>query len=179
MRSEPELNQTILIPFEPLLSVREHLESLPIIRFRPNIVLSSTTADDGTPPLLAWEEDGFTHLEVFESSSSSSSTPFGSEAKSKGKVGILCLARCARCLVPNIDPHEGIRDPHLPYKALQGYRQVEPQYVPLGKPCFGVLSTIEEDEREKKREDGWLKVGDVVRVTGVVDPDLRVAQKPS
>ncbi|CAO1623936.1 unnamed protein product [Parajaminaea phylloscopi] len=157
----------------------EQLKTLPITRFRPNIVLASESAT-GTPPLVAWEEDGFTEMEVFDKdgvqdrASSSSLLPFGSKARNRGKVTISCMARCARCLVTTIDPSSGVRDPHLPYKVLQGYRMAEPASRKVGKPCFGVLSAIQDSDRPGYQE-GVLKVGDIVRVTRVMDPAKRVA----
>lgn len=74
-------------------STAEQLASLPIIRFRPNIVLESEATIDGTPKLLPWEEDGFLELELFESGSDAKDIPFGQAAKGKGKLGISCMAR--------------------------------------------------------------------------------------
>lgn len=77
--------------------VAEQLESLPIVRFRPNIVLESQVAQDGTPALLPWEEDGFLELEIFDASGDSSDDgggpPSGSKARGRGKMGISCVAR--------------------------------------------------------------------------------------
>lgn len=157
----------------------EHLETLPIIRFRPNIVLGNVRGSQ-TPPLIPWEEDGFTELEIFDKddatirSQGSRAVPFGKNARTKGKVAIACMARCARCLVTTIDPETGNRDPHLPYKVLQGYRMAEPAARKIGKPCFGVLSAIQ-DRDARGQSEGVLKVGDVVRVTHTVDPEQRVA----
>lgn len=148
----------------------EQIETLPIIRFRPNIVLESSALDP-------WEEDGFTELEVFDTSSESSPA-YGSAAVGQGKVGISCMARCARCLVTTVDPETGVKDrptSSLPYKILQGYRMVEPAAKKIGKPCFGVLSAIKDDARGKRGVKGTLRVGDTVRVVACVDPDKRVA----
>lgn len=46
--------------------------------------------------------------------------------------------------VPNIDPSTGNRDPHIPYKPMQKYRQVDEIYNKMGKPCFGVLAALKE-----------------------------------
>lgn len=51
---------------------------------------------------------------------------------------------------------------------------VEPVPRRIGKPCFGVLSAIE-DSDERGRQEGYLKVGEIVRVTRTVDPAKRVA----
>jgi len=66
-------------------------------------------------------------------------------------------------MVPNIDPETGIRDAFLPYRVIIQSRKVD---TTLEKPCFGMLSCTREDH-------GTLSVGDVVRVTKTVDPDIR------
>lgn len=73
----------------------EQIETLPIIRFRPNIVLESTVAQDGTPKLHPWEEDGFVELEIFDAKDGQDA-PMGAEAKGKGKVGVSCMARVSK-----------------------------------------------------------------------------------
>ncbi|CAO1620134.1 unnamed protein product [Sympodiomycopsis kandeliae] len=148
------------------------IESLSIIRFRPNVVLESTRTDTGVPALQPWEEDGFLDLEIFSPSDNEATSLYGKDARNKGKVGISCVARCARCTVPSIDPETGIRDAHLPYKMLQGYRIVDPLYKKMGKPSFGVLSTIRQGSGQA---GGTLNVGDIVRVTEVMDASQRVS----
>ncbi|PWN24926.1 hypothetical protein BDZ90DRAFT_256150 [Jaminaea rosea] len=149
----------------------EHIETLPIIRFRPNILLES-------PDLLPWEEDGFTELEIFDTASSSANTPpYGASAIGAGRFGITCMARCGRCLVTTIDPETGVKDKpssSLPYKVLQGFRRVEPQSLKTGKPCFGMLSAIKDDQRGE-RLGQTIRVGDTVRVVGAMDPRGRAA----
>ncbi|KAJ9477748.1 putative SET3 histone deacetylase complex component Snt1p [Pseudozyma hubeiensis] len=142
----------------------EELSSLPITRFRPNIIVDN--APDSTTALSAWEEDGWTAAELFPSSSSSSEAPFGKEAEGQGRAGIYMLAKCARCMVPNIDPETGVRDNFLPYRVLQEYRQVDKLAAQKGKPCFGMLSVPREKE-------GVVRVGDVFRVTKTTDPMTR------
>ncbi len=78
------------------------------------------------------------------------------------------LAKCARCMVPNIDPETGVRDNFLPYRVLQEYRQVDKVAAAKGKPCFGMLSV----PREKQ---GVVRVGDVWRVTKTTDPMTRAS----
>jgi hypothetical protein len=143
----------------------EQLETLEITRFRPNIILKSTPAGD-MPALAPWEEDGFVELELFDAEAQGDDeAPFGDSAKGRGKLGISCMARAGRCLgesrrgaavancsslsaapsaVPNIDPSTGNRDPHIPYKPMQKYRQVDEIYNKMGKPCFGVLAALKE-----------------------------------
>ncbi|PWN18609.1 hypothetical protein BCV69DRAFT_301090 [Microstroma glucosiphilum] len=155
----------------------EQLETLEITRFRPNIILKSTPAGD-MPALAPWEEDGFVELELFdaEEGHDGGEPPFGDSAKGQGKLGISCMARAGRCLVPNIDPSTGNRDPHIPYKPMQKYRQVDEIYNKMGKPCFGVLAALKEGTARK----GVIRVGDIVRVTETTDPAQRNATpKPS
>lgn len=139
----------------------EELSSLPITRFRPNIIIDN--ASDASTPLSAWEEDGWTAAELFPANTAA---PFGKQAERKGRAGIYMLAKCARCMVPNIDPETGVRDNFLPYRVLQEYRQVDQEAAKKGKPCFGMLSV----PREKQ---GVIKVGDVFRVTKTTDPQTR------
>ena len=111
----------------------EELESLPITRFRPNIIV------DG-PTMVPWEEDGWTSLELLDATTRA---PPAAEAKGTGR-GVYLLEKCARCMVPNIDPETGVRDNFLPYRVLQQYRQVDPAAAEKGKPCFGMLSVPRE-----------------------------------
>ncbi|SPO22715.1 uncharacterized protein UTRI_01393 [Ustilago trichophora] len=141
----------------------EELASLPITRFRPNIIVDD--APNATTKLSPWEEDGWTAAELFDSSLTSEA-PLGAEAEGLGRAGIYMLAKCARCMVPNIDPETGVRDNHLPYRVMQEFRQVDPEAAKKGKPCFGMLSV----PREKQ---GVVKVGDVFRVTKTTDPATR------
>jgi uncharacterized protein len=85
-------------------------------RFRPNIVLGDTLSrDDGirSPRMAPWEEDSWEAFEVFDKSETSAlASKFGKDVEGKG-LGIYTLVRCGRCMVPNIDPATGIRDPHV------------------------------------------------------------------
>lgn len=150
------------------------LENFPIERFRPNIVVESFNDDRGhdlKKALIPWEEDAWTHVEIFDGRTSAASGKeaggigFGSNMYGKG-TSIDCVARCGRCLVPNVDPEEGIRDSHVPYSILQRWRQVQPEYAKKGKPCFGILAS-------PAQPSGLLKVGDIVRVTSVMNPQKR------
>ncbi|KAL9940065.1 hypothetical protein V8E36_000770 [Tilletia maclaganii] len=146
----------------------EQAENLEMERFRPNIcVASAPGAAQSGRALVPFEEDGWTALEVIDSSSKD--VPFGLEAENKDR-GVYCLARCARCQVPSIDIDTGKRDAHLPYKLLQRWRIVDEDSKRLGKPCFGMLSCF----REKS---GTLRVGDIVRVTRTTDPATRKMSK--
>lgn len=116
------------------------MHKLPINRYRPNVLLTSADGADGDGTLVGFEEDNWTHLEVFPSSSSEPA-PFGKEAEGKGK-GIFCLARCGRCTVPGVDIETGVRDGILPARVLQRFRMVD-QNQPYS-PCFGILSSPRE-----------------------------------
>jgi hypothetical protein len=153
----------------------EELESLPIERFRPNIVVESFNDDDGRntrKALTPWEEDSWTHIEVFDGQSyidSEHKTEYGRRLVGQG-TPLDCVARCGRCMVPNVDPDDGVRDNFIPYTVMQRFRQVQPEYAKAGKPCFGVLAS-------PSRASGTLRVGDIVRVTHVTDPAKRVMRK--
>lgn len=140
----------------------EELSALPITRFRPNIIVDSAPSSE--QKLVPWEEDAWMSAELFDSTASN--VPTGTEAEGKGRAGIYLLERCARCMVPNIDPETGVRDSFLPYRLLQEYRQVDKLAATKGKPCFGMLSV----PREKH---GIIKVGDIFRVTKTTDPATR------
>ncbi|EPQ31731.1 uncharacterized protein PFL1_01064 [Pseudozyma flocculosa PF-1] len=141
----------------------EELETLPITRFRPNIIVHTLPGSTG-PELVPWEEDGWKAAEFFHPSSGDK-PPMGAEAEGKGR-GLYILEKCARCMVPNIDPETGVRDNFLPYRVLQQYRQVDPKNAVKGKPCFGMLSVPRETS-------GVLRVGDIMRITKTVDPSTR------
>ncbi|MCO5585537.1 hypothetical protein L7F22_039470 [Adiantum nelumboides] len=150
------------------------LESFPIERFRPNILVESFNDDHGrdiNKALVPWEEDAWTHIEVFDGRTSAASGKdaggigFGSSIIGKG-TSIDCVARCGRCLVPNVDPQQGIRDNFIPFSVMAKFRQVQPEYAKKGKPCFGVLAS-------PAQPSGLIKVGDIVRVTSVMDPKKR------
>ncbi|EKM48020.1 uncharacterized protein PHACADRAFT_266593, partial [Phanerochaete carnosa HHB-10118-sp] len=67
-------------------------EKVPIERFRPNIVVRGA----GTP----FSEDIWEKVYV---------TPRGSNTKDESRSFTL-VSRCARCLLPNVDPATGVRD---------------------------------------------------------------------
>jgi uncharacterized protein YcbX len=92
----------------------DHIERLEIDRFRPNIVLGDASRNDRSyiPKMVPWEEDGWEAFEIFDKSDANATTMFGKDAEGKGR-GIYTLVRCGRCMVPNIDPATGIRDPHV------------------------------------------------------------------
>ncbi|KZP07271.1 hypothetical protein FIBSPDRAFT_875668 [Athelia psychrophila] len=137
----------------------EYVAGLQIDRFRPNIVLGDAPA--ATSKMTAFEEDGWESFEIIDQSlAGAAASMFGKAAIGMGQ-GIYTLVRCARCMVPNIDPATGVRDAHLPYRITIQSRQVDPT---IAKPCFGMLSCSRE-------ASGTLRVGDIVRVTSTADPD--------
>lgn len=119
-------------------------------RFRPNIIVDSVS---GSPQLTGFEEDDWSHVEIFPSSDAP--PPYGSAAEGLAH-GIYCMTRCMRCQVPCIDTDSGHRDAYLPSRVLQAYRRIDPSNKM--KACFGMLSTPRETS-------GTLTVGDIVRVT--------------
>lgn len=95
----------------------EYIELLEMDRFRPNIVLGDAPSHDDnsrTPKMVPWEEDGWAAFEIFdrESDAGELDSLCGKDAEGKGQ-GIYTIVRCARCMVPNVDPATGIRDPHV------------------------------------------------------------------
>lgn len=180
----------------------EVLARFEIERFRPNILVGDASAPGSiekeageqghwqeSQGLIPWEEDSWTHIEVFSPTEAKKGLGFGSQVEGKG-IGIECCIRCARCLVPSVDPKtvsasplsfitdagrlmtvmnlslKGVRDPHIPYLVLQKFRQVQPEMAKIGKPCFGMLSS-------PCQAQGTLKVGDTIRVTRTTDPAKR------
>lgn len=98
----------------------ERLRNLAIERFRINVIVSSK--EDAPQPLEAWEEDAWTHLEVFDKGST---PPMGLAARGKG-VGIDCNAHCGRCLVPSVDLEtvsSGALANRAPRSLIQWYRR--------------------------------------------------------
>ena len=78
-----------------------------------------TLPSSSRPALLAWEEDCFTHLEVFPADAADD-VDFGAEVKGQG-VGIDCNARCARCLVRGVS--ERWQERLLTSRASGAYRR--------------------------------------------------------
>jgi len=102
-----------------------------IERFRPNIVLkgAGAFAEDG------WEE-----------------ISFGSEAA----PSITLVSKCARCLLPNVDPETGVRDAAVPYKVIMKFRKgIDP--IEKMKPCIGCNGVPETDGEVKVGDDVYVK----------------------
>ncbi|KAF8868096.1 MOSC domain-containing protein [Infundibulicybe gibba] len=103
---------------------------VPIERFRPNIVIKG-----GGP----FAEDMWEEIAI------------GSETA----PGITLVSKCARCLLPNVSPDTGERDPAVPYKILMKFRTgIDP--ADKMKPCVGCNAV--------PAASGVVSVGDVVIV---------------
>ncbi|KAJ7665432.1 MOSC N-terminal beta barrel domain-containing protein [Mycena polygramma] len=85
-------------------------ESLVIERFRPNIVF------EGAGPFAedSWEEIRLGALDA---------------------PVISMVAKCTRCLLPNVSPETGVADKAVPYKTLMKFRRVDPENKM--KACLG------------------------------------------
>ncbi|GAA5902365.1 hypothetical protein JCM5296_003122 [Sporobolomyces johnsonii] len=101
---------------------------LEIQRFRPNIIVEGVREP--------FEEDGWKLIKV------------GTDDEIE-----VCF-RCARCMLPSVDPATGVRDRLLPDQVMTD-RVVSPVSGP--KVCFGMLSA-------PRKKSGSIKVGDVVTV---------------
>ncbi|GAA6060119.1 hypothetical protein JCM10212_003527 [Sporobolomyces blumeae] len=102
---------------------------LEISRFRPNIIVEGVERP--------FEEDGWKLIRI-----------------GQGDDEIEVCFRCARCMLPSVDPATGVRDKLLP-DAVMRDRVVSPQSG--RKVCFGMLSA-------PRNKHGRVKVGDVVSV---------------
>ncbi|KAJ3534892.1 hypothetical protein NM688_g7061 [Phlebia brevispora] len=114
-------------------------EDIPIERFRPNIVLRGV----GVP----FTEDSWKKIAI--------GPKHDTRLRQKETMNVTLVSRCARCLLPNVDPQTGVRDAAVPYKVLMKFRTgVDP--ANMNKPCFG-CNGVPEDE-------GTVQVGDFVTV---------------
>ncbi|KAJ9641020.1 hypothetical protein H2199_005688 [Coniosporium tulheliwenetii] len=130
-----------LAPVQPAQGRGE--KEISIERFRPNIVVRGS---------VPWAEDSWKTLRI-------ASTSKVSEEKTE-KAGELVLdvaARCARCLVPNVDPDTAEKHKRQPWDMLMKYRVVDEGIT--YKPCFGMLCV--------PREEGRIEVGMSLEVTEV------------
>ncbi|GAA5983386.1 hypothetical protein JCM10908_000265 [Rhodotorula pacifica] len=109
-------------------AAEKHKPPIEINRFRANVVVEGVKEP--------WEEDGWKQVRI------------GDELI---EVGF----RCARCMLPSVDPETAIRDKQIP-DAVMTDRAVQPLSAP--KVCFGMLAS------PAKREGGILRVGDPVTV---------------
>ncbi|KAJ8067327.1 hypothetical protein OCU04_004680 [Sclerotinia nivalis] len=121
-------------------------EEITIERFRPNIIVrgKDESKNDDTAP-AAWTEDEWKRVRIINKPNSGFlSTTLGSNG-----IDIDVQARCARCLVPNVNPETAEKDRHEPWDTLVSYRRVD-EGIKF-KPCFGMLSV--------PRSDGPIAVG--------------------
>lgn len=95
-------------------------------RFRPNIVLAGA--------MLPHAEDGWRHLRI-------------------GEVELAVVKPCSRCVIPSIDPDNGVRNGHI-LTVLRRYRARED-----GKTYFGQNVIV-----TKMPASACLREGDVVEV---------------
>lgn len=124
--------------------------SLPIQRFRPNIVLRSRKSSDGNQQnelYPAFSEDSWETIWV---------------KSDKGTLPIHLVTRCERCLLTTVDPETAHRDPNVPLAILRETRSriSQPGIKKRPSPCFGMYSIPEEPSNGFVR----IKVGDPVRV---------------
>ncbi|SGY77110.1 BQ5605_C005g03558 [Microbotryum silenes-dioicae] len=113
-------------------------QPLEILRWRGNVIV------DGAD---AWEEDGWNEIR-FE----------GREQSETMNVA----TRCARCMLPNVDPETGVRDKSVPDKPLRLFREgIWPIFAQ--KTFFGV-NLVPRTAR------GTLRVGDQVVVVKAFSP---------
>jgi len=85
-------------------------------RFRPNIVVVGA----GVP----FAEDMWREAII------------GDPATADSARTLTLVSKCARCLLPNVDPHTGVRDAAVPYKVLMKSR-TRKDPARLTEPCFG------------------------------------------
>jgi len=116
-----------------------------IERFRPNIIVSGV----GFEP---WNEDLWKTVRILSSNE-------GTKEKQRRPLTLDVPCRCLRCQVPNVDPETGIKNKEEPWNTLMQFRNVDAgnKY----KPCFGMLCV--------PREEGMVRVGDVLEVTEVTE----------
>lgn len=133
-------------------------EEITIERFRPNIIVRGKDASnkDDTAP-AAWTEDEWKRVRIINKPNSGflSTMTLGSNG-----IDIDVQARCARCLVPNVNPETAEKDQHEPWDTLVSYRRVD-EGIKF-KPCFGMLSV--------PRSDGPIAVGMKFEVLETTEP---------
>ncbi|KIP10154.1 hypothetical protein PHLGIDRAFT_66205 [Phlebiopsis gigantea 11061_1 CR5-6] len=118
-------------------------EKVPIERFRPNIVVKGA----GVP----FAEDTWQRITIHA----------GANRDVDESRTITLVSRCARCLLPNVDPSTGIRDAAVPYKVIMKFRTgVDPSNA--NKPCFGSNGV--------PGGNGVVRVGDHIAIRGWVQP---------
>ncbi|OBZ68462.1 Mitochondrial amidoxime-reducing component 1 [Grifola frondosa] len=109
-------------------------------RFRPNIVLKGSG--------LPFAEDTWREIVI--------APELESNPKSASSTKTFTLvSKCARCLLPNVDPATGTRDAAVPYKVLMKFRTGKDP-ARQSKPCFGCNAVV--------GGKGIIRVGDWITV---------------
>ncbi|QIW94817.1 hypothetical protein AMS68_000335 [Peltaster fructicola] len=115
-------------------------DPLTIERFRPNIIVKGR---DDHP----WEEDTWKRIRI---------TTAVPAAEAIYKLDLDCVARCARCQVPNVNPDTAEKHKTQPWDKLMKFRRVDQGGAAKYKPCFGMLSI--------PKNEGIIKVGSTLEV---------------
>ncbi|KAI5451183.1 hypothetical protein NCC49_002059 [Naganishia albida] len=136
-------------------------KELDIRRFRANVIVGPGQGEKG---LNAWYEETWRDVEFWgrkEVDVQGEDVEMVSvNEKASGWVkrgGMICVSRCGRCQLPNVDPDNGEADKAVPYKILAKYRRVDP--AQKFTPIFGV-NAVPQQAR------AVVCVGDRVRVRG-------------
>ncbi|KAJ9107731.1 hypothetical protein QFC21_001191 [Naganishia friedmannii] len=79
----------------------------------------------------------------------------GKQSRTVKRGGMICVSRCGRCQLPNVNPETAEADKAVPYKLLAKYRRVDP--AQKFTPIFGVNAVPQQSY-------GAIHVGDRVRV---------------
>lgn len=113
---------------------RWNVDSLVLERYRPNVVFNGAS--------VPFSEDMWREIVLTSHSNESSS--------------FTLVAKCTRCLLPNIDPSDGVRNMSIPSKPLSKFRTgLDPGRT--DDSCFGCNAV--------GLTSGVMSVGDVVSVT--------------
>ncbi|KAJ5449356.1 MOSC N-terminal beta barrel [Penicillium cf. griseofulvum] len=135
----PDVHPVLIASEASLVELNDRLgragvDPITIERFRPNIIVRG-----GAP----WSEDSWKLVRITDRKAG------GGEAVIRPSLDLDIVARCARCLVPNVDPDTAIKHKKQPWDTLVSYRRVDEgiKY----KPCFGMLSA--------PRNEGTIEVG--------------------
>jgi uncharacterized protein YcbX len=157
--------------FNQSLWQRKHLD---VRRFRANVIVGrgdGSTLDEG---LAAWEEEKWREVEFWGSENGGDDmrvhvededvemVPVHKVAARQERMvkrgGMICVSRCGRCQLPNVDPDSGEADKAVPYKIIAKYRRVDP--AQKFTPIFGVNAV-------PQQAHAVVHVGDRVRVRGM------------
>jgi uncharacterized protein YcbX len=120
----------------------KNVDPITVERFRPNIIVRGETP---------WVEDSWKTVRIRSSSKKSDGFK---ERVNLAPLGLDIVARCARCLVPNVNPDTAVKHQRQPWDTLMSYRRVDEgiKY----KPCFGMLAA--------PRGEGPVEVGMTLEV---------------